>query len=71
MMRKLVVVALLVFAIAFAASFVGVQQPQAATKCWYTCDCNGVTLKCCRYGAIVNCKVIVNSPVQCTQQAGC
>lgn len=71
MMRKLVVVALLVFAMAFAASFMGVEQPQAASNCWYTCDCNGVTLKCCRSGSIVSCKVVFNSPIQCTQQAGC
>jgi len=74
-MRKLLVVALVVFALAFTLGIFTAPQSQAAgggsTKCWYTCDCNGTVLYCCRYGAIVNCKVVVFAPIECTQQADC
>lgn len=70
-MRKLLVVAFLVFAMTFALGTLGADQPQAKGGCWYTCDCNGVTLYCCRSGPIVNCKVVFNAPIGCTQQAGC
>lgn len=69
-MRKLLVVALVLFAMAFSFGFTA-EQPQAKTKCWYECDCNGVALYCCRSGPIVSCKVLIDAPFECTQQAGC
>ena len=70
-MKKLLVVALVVFAMAFGLALFSADQPQAGTRCWYDCDCNGVTLYCCRTNGKVLCKIVLNSPVECTQQAGC
>lgn len=70
-MRKLLIVAFLVFAMTFALGTIGAEQPQAIGNCWYSCDCNGVVLYCCQIGQNVTCKVVFNAPFGCTQQAGC
>lgn len=56
-MRKLL--AILVLVAAFAAGLgIGLTPTDVkATKCWTTCN-NGVALECCRYGPIVNCRVL-------------
>lgn len=70
-MRKLLVVTLLVFIMALSIGFVITEQAQAKTRCSYECSCNGVVLYCCRTGPIVSCKIVLNAPIECTQQAGC
>ena len=69
-MRKFLIAALTMFALAFAIGLVTAEQPQAAT-CWYACDCNGTPLKCCKSGNVTTCKVVKDSPLQCTQGANC
>lgn len=70
-MRKYLFGALAVFGLAFGITFSTAQPTQAGPKCWYDCGCNGTTLYCCRSGPIVNCKVVLNSPIQCPQVADC
>lgn len=76
MMRKLLIVALLIFTVAFAVGF-SVDTVAAkgggggSTNCYYTCDCNGVVLYCCRAQGKLQCKIVLYSPIECTQQAGC
>lgn len=70
-MRKIITVALIVFALAFTFG-ISSDTPQAAgSKCWYSCDCNGTALYCCRTQGKVVCKVLIFSPIECTQQADC
>jgi len=69
-MLKILVAALTVFALAFAIGLITAEQPQAAT-CWYTCDCAGTPIYCCKIGNSVSCKVVKNSPIQCTQGYNC
>ena len=70
-MRKLLVVALVVFALAFTLGLITTPQSQAAGNCWYACDCAGKVLKCCQIGQSVSCKVVFNAPWGCTQQYDC
>ncbi len=70
-MRKILIAALTVFALAFAVGMISTTPAQALTVCWYACDCNGTPLKCCKSGNVTTCKVVKNSPLQCTQGANC
>jgi hypothetical protein len=69
-MRKILIAALAVFSLAFAIGLITAEHAQAA-KCWWQCGCNGEALYCCRSGPIVNCKVVVNPPINCPQVADC
>ena len=75
MMRKLLIVALVIFTVAFAVGFsvdtVTAKGGGGSSNCYYTCSCNGVPLYCCTISGVTNCKVALFSPIQCTQQAGC
>ena len=72
-MRKLFVVTILVFALAFTFGFTSdtVQAKKPSSSCYYTCGCNGVPLYCCLTAFGVSCKVALWSPFQCPQIADC
>lgn len=70
-MRKLLLGAALVFGLGFGLSLSTPAPTEAGTRCWYECGCNGEALYCCRTGPIVNCKVVLNAPIECPQIADC
>jgi hypothetical protein len=64
-MRK-IFVALLLIAVFAAGLSVGFLTPKAEakpTKCWYVCD-GDVTMKCCRYGPVVQCLVYADGCIE-------
>ncbi len=67
-MRKFIVVALIVFAMAFA---IGATAPTSvnAANCYYTCSCTGTPLYCCKSGTVTTCKV--TKGFQCPQIITC
>jgi hypothetical protein len=54
-MRKVIVTALVVFALAFAIGAYTPTVAQAGT-CYYTCSCTGTPLYCCVNNGVTTCK---------------
>lgn len=69
-MRKYLIAALTVFAVAFAFALITAEQPQAA-NCWWTCDCAGNPIYCCKSGNTTTCYLGKNPPIACTQGYNC
>ncbi|HEX2897726.1 MAG TPA: hypothetical protein VHP63_06730 [candidate division Zixibacteria bacterium] len=73
-MRKYLVAALTIFALALAIGMITAEQPQAAgpsPNCWWTCDCAGNPIYCCRSGNTTTCYIGKNAPIACTQGYNC
>ena len=69
MKKRLIVLLALVFAAAFASSFIGTGA-DAALNCYYKCICS-VPHKCCRYNGVESCKPAPDGPLQCPQNYPC
>ncbi len=63
-MKKFLISALVVFALALSIGLLTADNAQAA-KCWYSCAGNGEYLYCCRSGPIVQCKIVFSAPISC------
>lgn len=67
-MRKVLVAALIVFAMAFAIS-ASAPTPVQAGSCYYTCSCTGAPLYCCVVNGVTTCSH--TSKIQCLQIITC
>ena len=70
MRKRLIVLLALVFAAAFASSFIGTGADAALSNCYYKCICS-VPHKCCRVNGVESCKPAPDGPLQCPQNYPC
>jgi hypothetical protein len=67
-MRKILVAALIVFALALAIGASAPTTTQAGT-CYYTCSCTGTPLYCCVNNGVTTCKL--TKAIYCLQIITC